>query len=130
MALFKHQWKSFENDEKLRQTIYSFACEEYVQKGNEYKEPKLLRTDLKSGMRRNEILALQKKDIDLEKKIVPITPHYFRHNFTTDLIYAGVPLKTVQTIMGHENIQTTMDIYTDVRYDNNEVIEKLDNYLK
>lgn len=217
MALFKHLWKSFENDEKLRQTIYSFACEEYVQKGNEYKEPKLLRTDLKSGMRRNEILALQKKDIDLKKKIIHvcktlvsgknyktvvqnqtktpagmriipittqledflrdylkplkdedflflskngnlihsglfdyiwkkilskinkylppneptnITPHYFRHNFTTDLIYAGVPLKTVQTIMGHENIQTTMDIYTDVRYDNNEVIEKLDNYLK
>ena len=52
MALFKHLWKSFENDEKLRQTIYSFACEEYVQKGNEYKEPKLLRTDLKSGMER------------------------------------------------------------------------------
>ena len=46
------------------------------------------------------------------------------------LIYAGVPLKTVQTIMGHENIQTTMDIYTDVRYDNNEIIEKPDNYLK
>ena len=38
MALFKHLWKSFENNEKLRQTIYSFACEEYVQKGNEYKE--------------------------------------------------------------------------------------------
>ena len=170
-----------------------------------------------TGMRRNEILALQKKDIDLKKKIIHvcktlvsgknykpivqnqtktlagmriipittqledflknylkplknedflflsnrgnliqsslfdyrwkkilskinkclppyeptnITPHYFRHNFTTDLIYAGVPLKTVQTIMGHENIQTTMDIYTDVRYDNDEVIEKLDNYLK
>ena len=38
MALFKHLWKSFENDEKLMQTIYSFACEEYAQKGNEYKE--------------------------------------------------------------------------------------------
>ncbi len=50
MTLFKHLWKSFENDKKLRQTIYSFACEEYVQKGNEYKEPKLLRGDLKSGM--------------------------------------------------------------------------------
>ena len=58
------------------------------------------------------------------------TKHYFKHNFTTDLIYAGVPMKTVHTIMGHENIQTTMDIYTDVRYDNDEVIEKLDNYLK
>ncbi len=39
-------------------------------------------------------------------------------------------MKMVHTIMGHENIQTTMDIYIDVRYDNDEVIEKPDNYLK
>lgn len=64
-----------------------------------------------------------------EGEVTNITPHYFRHNFTTDLVYAGVPLKTVQAIMGHENIQTTMDIYADVRYDNNDVIHKLSSYL-
>lgn len=32
--------------------------------------------------------------------------------------------------MVHENIQTETDIYTYVRYDNNEVIAMLYNYLK
>ena len=64
-----------------------------------------------------------------EGEVTNITSHYFRHNFTTDLVYAGVPLKTVQAIMGHENIQTTMDIYADVRYDNSDVIHKLSSYL-
>ena len=64
-----------------------------------------------------------------EGKVTNITPHYFRHNFTTDLVYAGVPLKTVQAIMGHEDIQTTMNIYADVRYNNDDVIDKLSSYL-
>ena len=64
-----------------------------------------------------------------EGEVTNITPHYFRHNFTTDLVYAGVPLKTVQAIMGHEDIQTTMNIYADVRYNNDDVIDKLSSYL-
>lgn len=54
-----------------------------------------------------------------------ISPHYFRHNFATDLIYANIPLKTVQYIMGHENIDTTMNIYADVKLDMNDVISKM-----
>ncbi|MGN0106191.1 MAG: tyrosine-type recombinase/integrase [Hominilimicola sp.] len=57
-----------------------------------------------------------------------ISPHYFRHNYATDLIYAELPLKTVQYIMGHENIQVTMNIYTDVIIDNKKSIEKLNDY--
>ena len=34
-----------------------------------------------------------------------ITPHYLRHNYATELIYANVPLKTVQYLMGNKNIQ-------------------------
>ena len=54
-----------------------------------------------------------------------ISPHYFRHNFATELIYANIPLKTVQYIMGHENIDTTMNIYADVKLDMNDVISKM-----
>lgn len=41
-----------------------------------------------------------------------LTPHYFRHNFVTMLYRAGVaPLKAMK-IMGHNEYQTTADIYT------------------
>lgn len=37
--------------------------------------------------------------------------HRFRHSFGSNLIRAGVNLKVVQTLMRHENIQMTLDIY-------------------
>ena len=43
---------------------------------------------------------------------VTLTPHYFRHNFVTLLYRAGVdPLKAMK-IVGHNEYQTTADIYT------------------
>lgn len=59
-----------------------------------------------------------------------ITPHYFRHNYATELIYSGVPLKTVQYIMGHENIDVTMNIYADVRLNVEDVIAKLSEEMR
>jgi len=41
-----------------------------------------------------------------------LSPHYFRHNFLTMLYRAGVdPLKAMK-IVGHNEYQTTADIYT------------------
>lgn len=42
-----------------------------------------------------------------------ISCHTFRHNFATRMFEAGVDYKTVQTMLGHSNIATTMNIYTD-----------------
>jgi integrase len=36
-----------------------------------------------------------------------IVPHELRHTYATTQIEAGVPLTTVQTLMGHESIETT-----------------------
>ena len=65
-----------------------------------------------------------------ENQSTNITPHYLRHNWATDLIYAGVPLKSVQYMMGHENIDMTLSIYTDVRIDNNGVIKTMNDFWR
>ena len=40
--------------------------------------------------------------------------HSIRHSFATRLFEKNVQIKTVQELMGHSEIATTMDIYTHV----------------
>ena len=46
-----------------------------------------------------------------------ITPHVMRHTFCTRLVKSGMDLKVVQYIMGHSDINVTMNIYTHVNMD-------------
>lgn len=52
----------------------------------------------------------------IEKKLnLPLIPlHALRHTFATRLFEKGVTPKTVQELMGHSDIKTTMNIYTHV----------------
>ncbi|QHM74064.1 site-specific integrase [Mixta intestinalis] len=44
---------------------------------------------------------------------VPVTPHTFRHSYAMHMLYAGIPLKVLQSLMGHKSISST-EIYTKV----------------
>ena len=59
-----------------------------------------------------------------------ITPHQLRHTFATILYDANVDIKTAQHILGHSNIQTTMDIYTHLTASRkNNASELLNNFI-
>ena len=45
---------------------------------------------------------------------VNFSPHTFRHTFATRMIMAGVKPKVLQKILGHKQLQTTMDLYCHV----------------
>lgn len=63
--------------------------------------------------------------------VIPrLTPHMLRHTCATNMVMAGVDAITVKTQMGHEDIQTTLNIYTHVTAQHQQSqVSKLDAFF-
>ena len=46
---------------------------------------------------------------------VQATAHQLRHSYATIAFEVGIPAKAVQDILGHSQVSTTLNIYTDFR---------------
>lgn len=63
-------------------------------------------------------------------KLSSVSTHMLRHTYATRCIEAGIPIYVLQKIMGHADIQTTINIYGEIYdyYQQNE-LDKYDKYM-
>lgn len=67
----------------------------------------------------------------LDKWDTPITPHYLRHNYITMLYEAGVDMTEAMKLVGHRDIQTTINIYTHLKEEHlKKATAKIDHVFK
>lgn len=68
--------------------------------------------------------------VKIPQVISPITAHWLRHTFITNMYFAGVDILTAMQQAGHADAETTMQIYTHLdKLHKSKQMTKLDDYF-
>lgn len=84
----------------------------------------LLELNIKYGYKDKDVSKYSPSKLPM--KIERFTAHYLRHTYATILYLQGIDAVTAKQYLGHSDIQTTINIYTDL--ENNSLLDISDSY--
>lgn len=59
--------------------------------------------------------SVEKYNKIYKEELPNITPHVCRHTYCSKMAKSGISVKTLQYLMGHSDVQTTLNIYTHLK---------------
>ena len=87
----------------------------FVNRSGQVQHQGTLNKALKRIMRDCNDQVLLEHDYESDPVLLPnFSCHVLRHTFATRLCESGINIKVIQSVLGHCDISTTMDIYVDV----------------
>ncbi len=79
----------------------------------------------------NQAILDKAGDKDNVILLPPFSCHTLRHTFTTRLCESGINIKVIQSVLGHSDVSTTLDIYADVTRDLQKAeMQTFDDFMK